>query len=119
MDITQLLPAELGAAAGYEAFRLWEHHNSVYRSPLMDDREREREALVGLAIGEGNCRFYYTLLVVSNPFLPSTATKLWSYCNRPRDKYGRREASEIAAATAERIYRHVRLFLRYLPNLTV
>jgi len=86
VDITQLLPAELGAAAGYEAFRLWEHHNSVYRSPLMDDREREREALVGLAIGE--------------------ATKLWSYCNRPRDKYGRRESSEIAAATAERLYRH-------------
>ncbi|KDQ21954.1 hypothetical protein BOTBODRAFT_169123 [Botryobasidium botryosum FD-172 SS1] len=86
VDITQLLPTELGAAAGYEAVRLWEHHHAVYRSPLMDDREREREALVGLAIGE--------------------ATKLWSYCNRPRDKYGRREASEVAAATAERIYRH-------------
>lgn len=86
VDITQLLPTELGGAAGYEAMRLWEHHHAVYRSPLMDDREREREALVGLAIGE--------------------ATKLWSYCNRPRDKYGRREASEVAAATAERIYRH-------------
>lgn len=59
VDITQLLPAELGGAAGYEAMRLWEHHNSVYRSPLMDDREREREALVGLAIAEGNYRFPY------------------------------------------------------------
>lgn len=36
---------------------------------------------------------------------PPTATKLWSYCQRPADKYGRREACEVAAATAERLFR--------------
>lgn len=34
-----------------------------------------------------------------------TATKLWSYCQRPGDKYGRRESCEVAAATAERLFR--------------
>jgi hypothetical protein len=53
VDITRLLPTELGAAAGFEAWRNWDSHNSLYRGPLMDDRDREREALVGLAIAEG------------------------------------------------------------------
>jgi hypothetical protein len=35
------------------------------------------------------------------------ATKLWAYTQRPRDKYGRMEASEVAAATASRIYNQV------------
>jgi len=54
----------------------------------MDDRQREEEALAGLAIAE--------------------ATKLWSYCQRPHDKYGRREACEVAAGTAERLFRRSR-----------
>ncbi|KAF8308370.1 hypothetical protein DL93DRAFT_1887295 [Clavulina sp. PMI_390] len=85
VDITSLLPSDLGAAAGYEALRLFNYHRTVYRQPLMDDREREEEALAGLAIAE--------------------ATKLWSYCQRPADKYGRRETCEVAAATAERLFR--------------
>lgn len=88
VDITTLLPSDLGAAAGYEALRLFDYHRAVYRQPLMDDREREEEALAGLAIAE--------------------ATKLWSYCGRPQDKYGRRESCEVAAATAERLFRRNR-----------
>lgn len=53
VDITTLLPSDLGAAAGYEALRLFNTHRTIYRQPLMDDREREEEALAGLAIAEG------------------------------------------------------------------
>ncbi|KZS98377.1 hypothetical protein SISNIDRAFT_462344 [Sistotremastrum niveocremeum HHB9708] len=84
VELSQLLPQEIGAAAGFETIRLWQTHQGVYRQPLSDDREREREALIGLAIAE--------------------ASRLWQYVNRPLDKYGRREASEVAAATASRIF---------------
>jgi len=50
----------------------------------MDDREREAEALVGLAVGE--------------------ADKLWTYTNRRGDKYGKRESLETAAAVAMKLY---------------
>lgn len=53
VDVSQLLPQEIGAAAGWETIRLWQSHQGVYRQPLSDDREREREALIGLAIAEG------------------------------------------------------------------
>jgi hypothetical protein len=46
-------PEELGAAAGYEAIRIWEYHHNLYQAPLNHDLDREREALGGLAIGEG------------------------------------------------------------------
>jgi hypothetical protein len=36
------------------------------------------------------------------------ATKLWAYCQRPQDKYGRREACEVAAGTAQRLFRRGR-----------
>jgi hypothetical protein len=53
IDITTLLPRDLGSAAGYEALRMFNYHRTIYRQPLMDDREREEEALAGLAIAEG------------------------------------------------------------------
>lgn len=53
VQISALLPREIGAAAGWETIRLWQTHNSIYRSPLSGEREREREAIVGLAIAEG------------------------------------------------------------------
>ncbi|KAG8907435.1 hypothetical protein FRB99_004230 [Tulasnella sp. 403] len=83
MPIDGLDPAQLGAAAGFEAFRHWSTYRSTYRSPLADDRDREREALAGLAAGE--------------------AVKLISLAPRPRSRHSRREAAEVAAATAERI----------------
>lgn len=84
-NIQTMLPVEIGAAAGYEAWRFFDHHNGIYRGPLMDDYERESEALVGLAVGE--------------------AEKLWAYTNRRGDKYGKREAMETAAAVATKLYR--------------
>ncbi|QRV96772.1 hypothetical protein RhiJN_24790 [Ceratobasidium sp. AG-Ba] len=85
VDVATMLPIEIGGAAGYEAWRFFDHHRGIYRSPLMDDYERESEALVGLAVGE--------------------AEKLWTYTNRRGDKYGKREAMEAAAAVAMKLYR--------------
>ncbi|KIJ67602.1 hypothetical protein HYDPIDRAFT_108462 [Hydnomerulius pinastri MD-312] len=50
--INTLSPQEIGYAAAYEAYRLW-IHNSVLYEPLGGEMERQREALVGLAIAEG------------------------------------------------------------------
>ena len=48
-----MLPAEIGAAAAYEAYRLWKHHRGVLFDPLGGVMEREREGLIGLAVAEG------------------------------------------------------------------
>ncbi len=48
-----MAPLEVGAAAAYEAWRTWKAHYGVYGQPLSGDRERQREALTGLAVGEG------------------------------------------------------------------
>ncbi|KAJ1302380.1 hypothetical protein OPQ81_001192 [Rhizoctonia solani] len=85
VDVATMMPAEIGAAAGYEAWRFWEHHRGIYRQPLMDDLERESEALIGLAVGE--------------------AEKLWDYTRRRHDNYGKREALEVAAAVAVKLFR--------------
>lgn len=85
VDVSTMMPSEIGAAAGYEAWRFWEHHRGIYRQPLMDDHERESEALVGLAVGE--------------------AEKLWDYTRRRGDRYGKREALETAAGVAMKLFR--------------
>ncbi|KAG8930172.1 hypothetical protein FRC00_001245, partial [Tulasnella sp. 408] len=48
----RILPHELGAAAGYEAFQQWAMHGQVYRPVLRGEKEREKEALAGIALGE-------------------------------------------------------------------
>ena len=48
-----MLPSDVGAAAAYEAWRNWKHHYGIYGQPLGSDRDRQREALIGMAIGEG------------------------------------------------------------------
>ncbi|KAI0697262.1 hypothetical protein BC835DRAFT_1413785 [Cytidiella melzeri] len=53
VNLTQLLPADIGIAAGYEAYRYWKHHNRLLFEPLAGMIDREREGLVGLAIAEG------------------------------------------------------------------
>lgn len=45
-------PEEIGHAAAYEAYRTWIHNSSIYE-PLSGDIERQREALTGLAVAEG------------------------------------------------------------------
>ncbi|KAI0092988.1 hypothetical protein BDY19DRAFT_921336 [Irpex rosettiformis] len=82
-NLTQLLPADIGVAAAYEAYRYWKHHNRLLFEPLAGVIEREREALVGLAIAE--------------------ASALWQLSGRPTDAYGLRDCLESAALTASRI----------------
>ena len=59
VDLSQLLPQDIGMAAAYEAYRMWKHHRGVLFDPLLSGGtvgaiERVREGLVGLAIGEGS-----------------------------------------------------------------
>lgn len=51
VPLTQLLPQDIGAAAAYEAYRMWKHNSFLYE-PLSADRERQREGLIGTAIAE-------------------------------------------------------------------
>lgn len=53
--VDTLRPSEIGHAAAYEAYRGWIHNSSMYAS-FGDDDYRQREALAGLAIGEGPVR---------------------------------------------------------------
>lgn len=80
--LAKTLPPDIGSAAGYEAYRIWKHHHPFFE-PLGGNREREREAMIGIAIGE--------------------ATHLWHYSGRSLDNLGLRGACETAAATASRI----------------
>ncbi|KAG8749965.1 hypothetical protein FRC14_000916 [Serendipita sp. 396] len=84
VDLLDCSADELGAAAGYEAIRLWEYHHNLYQTPLNHDLDREREALGGLAIGEAN--------------------KLWARADPYRTRRGRRTCAEVAMATAQRIF---------------
>lgn len=82
-ELSMMLPAEIGHAAAYEAFRTWIHNSSIYE-PLSGDVGRQREGLIGLAVAE--------------------ATRLLSYAGRQMDNYARREASEAAAETASVLF---------------
>lgn len=55
MPLTQVLPADLGAAAAYEVYRTWKHNSSLH-APLSADRMMQREGLIGMAIAEGKIR---------------------------------------------------------------
>lgn len=92
---------------------MWKHHHGVLFDPLLTAAgpgamEREREAMVGLAIGEGT-RANNT---ISRPawlmMRVRTATRLWHYTNRPMDTYGLRDCLESASMTAFRISYEVR-----------
>ncbi|KAF5385901.1 hypothetical protein D9615_002394 [Tricholomella constricta] len=82
-ELSRMLPAEIGHAAAYEAYRTWIHNSSIYE-PLSGDTHRQREGLIGLAVAE--------------------ATRLLPYANRHLDNYARMAASEAAAATASIIF---------------
>ncbi|KAL7281219.1 hypothetical protein ACG7TL_004527 [Trametes sanguinea] len=57
VPLNQLLPADIGAAAAYEAYRTWKHNSFLYE-PLSADRERQREGLIGMAIAETGSRSF-------------------------------------------------------------
>jgi len=52
MDVKDLIPNEIGHAAGYEAYRLYIHNGPLWEG-MMNDFERVREALAAIAIAEG------------------------------------------------------------------
>ncbi|EIW63206.1 uncharacterized protein TRAVEDRAFT_56309 [Trametes versicolor FP-101664 SS1] len=79
VQLQQLLPADIGAAAAYEAYRTWKHNSFLYE-PLSADRELQREGLIGMAIAE--------------------TQRLWQYSGRPQDTYGLRAACEASASAA-------------------
>ncbi|KAI8992859.1 hypothetical protein BD414DRAFT_482480 [Trametes punicea] len=82
VPLSQLLPADIGAAAAYEAYRTWKHNSFLYE-PLSADREQQREGLIGMAIAE--------------------TQRLWQYSGRPLDTYGLRNACEAAASAAHNL----------------
>jgi len=93
IDMRIASPEIIGAAAAYEALRFWETNASL-RGPVLDDLEREEDAIMGLAVAE--------------------VSKLWGYTGRLWGERGRREAAEEAAATVHRIFRRQhRGLLRY------
>jgi len=81
-DLGLMLPDEIGHAAAYEAYRSWIHNSSMYE-PYLEDLERQREGMIGLAIAE--------------------ATRMLQYAGRPYDQFARMGATEAAAATASMI----------------
>ncbi|KAJ7209566.1 hypothetical protein GGX14DRAFT_630780 [Mycena pura] len=86
-DMGLMLPAELGHAAAYEAYRTWIHNSSIHE-PLSGDVERQREGLIGLAVAE--------------------ASRLLQFAKRSMDSYASIAASDAAAATASIIFYHYR-----------
>ena len=60
VPLSQLLPADIGAAAAYEAYRTWKHNSFLYE-PLSADRERQREGLIGMAIAESE--FFFVVCI--------------------------------------------------------
>ncbi|EIN11738.1 hypothetical protein PUNSTDRAFT_131893 [Punctularia strigosozonata HHB-11173 SS5] len=82
-QINMLAPEEIGHAAAYEAYRTWIHNANLYQ-PLSADDERQREALVGIAVAEVN--------------------RILQYSERRYDRYVLQLASEAAAATASVIF---------------
>jgi len=84
VDVRTCAPDVIGAAAAYEALRFWDQNNAL-RAPVLDDWEREEEAILGLSIAE--------------------AKKLWLYSGRLWSDEGREIACEVAVATVRRIFR--------------
>lgn len=106
--LTQLLPADVGAAAAYEVYRTWKHNSSLY-SPLSADRMMQREGLIGMAIAEGEQRHLVHACVRVQVTEEWIATRLWQYAGRSMDTYGQRAACESAAATAAILADRVRI----------
>ncbi|KAG5352213.1 hypothetical protein C0989_003219 [Termitomyces sp. Mn162] len=80
-ELNCMSPAEVGHAAAYEAYRSWTTNPSMYE---YGDIYRQRERLIGLAVGE--------------------AARLLAYVGQQTYKDARLTASETAAATASTIF---------------
>ncbi|KAI0071788.1 hypothetical protein K474DRAFT_1775952 [Panus rudis PR-1116 ss-1] len=89
-NLSQLLPAEVGEAAAYEAYRIWKHNPEHFQPLGTDITDTLKEGLVAIAAAE--------------------ASQLWQLTGRANDIYGLRAAMESAVVTASR------LFYRKLAN---
>lgn len=82
-ELNSMPPTEIGHAAAYEAFRTSMRDRSLLET-MGPDIERQREALIGLAVAE--------------------ASRLLSYTGRSMDHYSRSVASDAAAHTASLLF---------------
>ena len=60
--MSQLLPADIGAAAAYEAYRTWKYNSSLY-APLSADRMMQREGLIATAMAEGEQQIFRSFIL--------------------------------------------------------
>jgi len=84
VTLGHVLPSEIGAAAAYEAYRMWKHLSRIFGQSLRMQSDHVRDGLVGLAMAE--------------------ASRLWQRAGRAADSYGVRDALQSAAMTATKIY---------------
>jgi hypothetical protein len=89
-----MTPEEIGHAAAYEAYRTWIHNQNMQQH-FHDDIERQREALTGLAVAEGDERssnhpphpdFSISLEITEFPYHPRRSI-FASDCNGSRSSY--------------------------------
>ena len=103
-DIRQMLPSDIGAAAAYESWRCWRFHYGIMAQPLSGDRERQREALIGLAVAEGLLPCSSSRFSMHSQHFLCLASRLYTFTGRVGDTTGRLQSCETAASTATRIY---------------
>ncbi|KAF8626838.1 hypothetical protein AX15_004669 [Amanita polypyramis BW_CC] len=76
-------PAAIGQAAAYEAYNTWLRNSSMYEV-VGEDRERQREGLVGIAVAE--------------------VTRLLQYSAHQLDRYAQSVAADAAAHTVTMLF---------------
>lgn len=77
-EINRMSPTEIGHAAAYEAYKTWLRNSAMYEV-VGEDRERQREGLVGIAVAE--------------------VTRLLQYSAHQADGYAQTIAADAAAHT--------------------
>lgn len=110
-----MLPIELGAAAAFEAYRVWQS-NTALSEPLSADRAAQREALIGLAVAEGGYLLHVLCDMtrdVDGEFV--LASRLWGSTGRNLESYGRKETAVYAASTAALIFAQVAIPPYFTP----
>ncbi len=87
--------------------------------PFVDDIERQREALTGLAVAEGGLESFQPSMLL-NAWHPRVAARLLAFSSRQLDHYARLNATESAAHTASYIfYQVISLYLTLIHLVSV
>src|SRR6267154_1223212 len=101
--VNALGPHEIGHAPAYEAYRIW-IHNTALCEPLGGEIERQKEALVALAVAEVPTFSRIFFIITHTMCCPASRMYMIS---RLTNVYGRVPACEAAAATALLIFDEV------------